>query len=104
MFGVLAIALMVVFPPWLFVYDYPGQSQVRFGEPAYRSARFAGYHAIMGANRPMDGSYLQSVFGLNQNPELRYFSMRIDKDRLWLQFAGVLAVALILTLLLKTRE
>jgi hypothetical protein len=103
----ITITLMVIFPPWLFVYDFPGEDRTMYRHggriPAYYTTRFAGYHAITGQNAPTDQTYLVTVFGLESNTEIRYFSMRIDKDRLWIQLAGALAVTLLLVFLLKSR-
>lgn len=106
--AVLAIALMVVFPPWLFVYDFPGEDRTMYRHggriPSYYTTRFAGYHLITSANTPSNIGYLVNVFSLEPSTPLRFFSMRIDKDRLWIQLGGTLAIALILTALLKSRK
>jgi hypothetical protein len=105
--GAVAILLMVLFPPWYFVYDFPGVSRAAYrpAKPPYYATRFAGYHLITESNRPTDQTYLMQVFGLQPDEtDLRYFSARIDKDRLWLQLAGAVAITVLLCVLFKGRK
>lgn len=101
--GFLAIFGMGLFPPWVFVYNYPGFNTIH-GE---RSERPAGYHSIFGQHVPQDQTSLVTLFNINVNAEprgpyvperdrLQFFSLRIDWTRLTIQ----MVVAVILTSLL----
>ena len=59
--GAIAIALMALFPPWNFVYDFPGDD-FYVNRPAYKAERFAGYYAIWKSNAPTDQSQLAALF------------------------------------------
>jgi hypothetical protein len=69
----------------------------------------AGYYAVWGQHVPTDTTALAQLFSIKPEKyaedrlDLKYFSMRIDKDRLWIQLAGALAVTLLLTALLRSK-
>jgi|KBSSwiStaDraftv2_1062776.scaffolds.fasta_scaffold832549_1 hypothetical protein len=105
--GFLLVLVMVLFPPWIFVYHYePRNVRVSYEQ---RIERPAGYHAIWESHVPSDSTALGSLFSLSTSQfeqdrlDLKYFSMRLDKDRLWIQLAGVTIATLLLTALLYKR-
>lgn len=107
--GVLVIAGIVLFPPWIFVYHYEPIFRGR-GTYDQRIERPAGYHAIWDSHVPTDPTALGQLFSVtnvdryeSDRLDLKYFSMRLDKDRLWIEVAGALIVTLLLTFLLKSR-
>ena len=99
--GTIVIAGMVLFPPWLFVYDPPE------GYILHKTTRPAGYHSLFAQNRALDQTVLSEFFDIpnvQQVASPRYFSMIIDRDRLGVQLGGILAITLLLTLLLKSKN
>lgn len=109
------IAVIILFPPWNYVYSFPGEHLYQRPFPAERSERPAGYHWLFGQHIPTDITYLTWMFDIKPNVEyqgvtvvqfnrLEYFSLKIDKDRLWIQLGGVLVITLLLGFLLKTRK
>ena len=101
------VAGMILFPPWLFIYDPP-----KMYLSVTRTIRPAGYHLLFAPPVPEDQTELERIFGLpaySKAPDynasrLNYFSMVIDKDRLMIQVGGVLAITALLVLLLKVRK
>jgi hypothetical protein len=104
--GVLVIAGMVLFPPWIFAYRYDPSFRPRGFNEQQEIQRPAGYHAIWESHVPSDPTALGQLFSITKTDEadrlnLRYFSMRLDKDRFWIQLVGALLLTLLLTALLK---
>ena len=86
--GVLVILSMALFPPWVYVYNYPGFQIFN----AEHSERPAGYHLIFGEHVPQDQTYLVALFDINttstfrqavmpERSRLQFFSLRIDIAR-----------------------
>lgn len=70
----------------------------------------AGYHAIWASHVPSDPTALGNLFSIENTTryqedrlDLKYFSIRLDKDRLWIQLAGTLIVTLLLAALLRSK-
>jgi len=100
----LAVAIMIAFPPWIFVYHYEPDRSLRGGGSEERIERPAGYLPIWKSHIANDQSYLIGIFGIDPaRSNLKYFSMQLDKDRLWVQLIGVTIITAILTLLLRPR-
>jgi|ERR1044072_2953100 hypothetical protein len=99
----IATALMSLFPPWNFVYDFPGDD-FYVNRPAYKAERFAGYYAIWKSNAPTDQSQLAALFSIpaDQRSSLQYFSIRLNTTRLLVQFTAILLLTVILTILSKS--
>ncbi|HXM51581.1 MAG TPA: hypothetical protein VN956_27315 [Pyrinomonadaceae bacterium] len=106
----LIILGMVLFPPWMFVYNYPGAGPIH----AIHAERPAGHYLIFGQYTPQDPTQLAALFDIdttafhsNVVPErtrLQFFSLRIDGMRLGIQIAMAIILALLLTLILKSRS
>jgi hypothetical protein len=80
-FGFLVLFIAILFPPWLYIFQAPDSPQVE---------RPAGYHLILGQHTPQDAKALSRLFSLQYlNPELEFFSMRIDHTRLMFEIVGV---------------
>ena len=93
--GAVAIAAMALFPPWLFVHQYPEDPRIE---------RFAGYHPIWRANNPTDLTALNDMFQVSGfMGELMYYSIRVDTTRLSIQIAAVLLVTVLLTVLFRRK-
>lgn len=104
--GTIAITAIVAFPSWIYVYHYEPISH-GVGFSPQHIERPAGYHAIWAVHVPTDETALGNLFSiapLYDRLDLKYFSMRLDKDRLWIQLIGVIVVTALLTLLLKDRR
>src|SRR5215216_166618 len=101
--GAIAIALMALFPPWNFVYDFPGDD-FYVNRPAYKAERFAGISAIWKSNAPTDQSQLAALFSIpaDQRSSLQYFSLRLNTTRLLVQFTAILLLTVILSVLSKS--
>lgn len=106
--GFLAVLAMASFPPWVFVYSYPGFNVIH----AERSERPAGYHSIFGQHVPQDQTSLVALFSINVNAEprgpyvperdrLQFFSLRIDWTRLAVQLVAVVLLTSILYFALR---
>jgi len=97
------IAGMILFPPWLFIYDPPKDYLY-----VHKTIRPAGYHLLFARHVAEDQTELARIFGLPPKDydlqRLNWFSMVIDKDRLMIQLGGVLAITVLLVLLLKARK
>jgi hypothetical protein len=103
--GALVIALIVLFPPWVHVYHYEPDPNLRNSGAEERIERPAGYLPIWESHVATDQSYLISLFGIDPpRSNLKYFSMRIDKDRLGIQLVGVVLVTMLLAVLLKSAK
>lgn len=97
MLGAIAIAIITLCPPWIFV----------FQGGALKSERFAGYHPIWQANTPTDASSLAEIFSLHPNmvhEHRELFSIRIDSTRLTIQIVGVLLITFLVTAFLKQKS
>lgn len=103
--GFFVILGMALFPPWLYVYTPPHNSD------AVRAERPAGYHLIFNDHVPQDQAQLLALFSLplgrdiyeSEIVSLRYFSLRIDSLRLEIQIAATLILSAILYLALRSR-
>lgn len=93
------MALIILFPPWLFVFNPPPEGIYR---PATRPA---GYHLLLSPHRAMDSAQLSQIFalGLPKVP-LSLFTVVIDKERLTIQTVGLLIIATLLIILLKDKR
>jgi hypothetical protein len=60
--GITIITLMGVFPPWKYVYDFPGAMVV----PGLRVERPAGYHFIASPPQIPDDKTVAAVFGFDE--------------------------------------
>lgn len=104
--GFLVILIMALFPPWVYVYSPPRDSD------AVRAERPGGYHLIFNDHVPQDQGQLIALFSLplgrtayeSELISLRYFSLRIDSQRLEIQIAATLILAAILYLALRSRK
>jgi len=93
------IAIMFLFPPWLFVFNPPKEG---IYQPATRPA---GYHLILSAHRPMDQVKLSEIFALGfPKVPLSVFTVMLDWRRLAVQVVGVLVVTILLTTALKAKK
>lgn len=100
----LVILGMALFPPWIYVYNPPRDSD------AVRAERPAGYHLIFNEHTPQDHSQLIALFNLptgrtsyeSELGSLRYFSIRIDSLRLEIQIAVTLILTAILYLAFRS--
>jgi hypothetical protein len=105
--GVLVVTTIVLFPPWVYVYHYDPVTHPFRSFSDQRLERPAGYHTIWGSNVPSDTAALGQLFSVTPEKFMedrldpKYFSMRIDKDRLWIQLAGAVIVTGLLVLLLR---
>ena len=93
----LGIAAMMIFPPWVFVYDVPREKRVE---------RFAGYHLISAQHDPQDLAQLTYLFSLNPTDDdirLRYFAIHVDGMRLFVQVSLTLVPTLLIVFILKSR-
>ena len=99
--GTIIVAGMVLFPPWLFVFDPPP------ADDAFRkTTRPAGYHLLFSPHAVEDPTELAHVFNLPPSRVRRLFdfSVVIDRDRMLVQFGGTLAITVLLVFLLKSRK
>lgn len=108
-FAALLVSVMALMPPWRFVYDFPGDefhARALARQPAYKAERFAGYYAIWQSNTPTDQTYLADLFSIpiDDRSGMQYFSMKIDKDKLWIQLGVTLIVTALLVVILKPRN
>jgi hypothetical protein len=88
---------MTIFPPWLYVHEVPNQRPVE---------RPAGYHLLFGQHTPQDIDQLANLFGLTPveyDAKLRYFAMRLDGMRLFVQVGLTLLLIVILLFCLQTK-
>jgi hypothetical protein len=91
--GGLVIAIMALFPPWIFVYKYPEL-------PAME--RPAGYHSLFGQHVPQDPTALAQLFG--SHPVLAFVSLRIDATRLSVQIVAAIVLTAVLYSALRPRR
>jgi hypothetical protein len=100
--GVLIIAGMVLFPPWLLVYEPPHFAASDFN----KTERPAGYHLLFSPHVVEDPTELAHVFNLPPGLARRLddFSVVIDKDRLTVQLGGVLAITVLLAVMLGSKK
>ena len=113
---VLIVAFLVIlgialFPPWIFVYSFPGCCGGAIH--AEHSERPAGYHLIFGQHVPQDRTYLVALFNINMDgwkvpalPErdrLEFFALRIDGTLLIVQLGVAIVLTAILYLALRLR-
>ena|SRR2546425_10532127 len=110
--GVLAVIGIALFPPWVFVYSYPGCCNGVIN--AERSERPAGYHLIFGQHVPQDQTYLVTLFDIDTRAPLRsakvmpertrlqFFSLRIDIARLAVQITAAVLLMAILFLAVRS--
>lgn len=103
--GAIAIAVMALFPPWNYVYDYPGNARY-VNRPAYQSEHAAGYHAIWKVNTPTDQTYLALLFSIptDERSSLQYFSIRLNASKLLVQLAATIVITVILTVFAHSRR
>jgi len=100
--GTIAITAIVLFPSWIYVYHFEPRFAV-YGTAGQRSERSAGHHAIWTAEVATNQAYLARLFSISaDDSRAEYFSIRLDKDRLWLELAGALVVTGLLTVVLKS--
>jgi len=104
--GVIVIAVMALFPPWNYVYEYPGDPRPYNYRPASRIERFAGYHAIWKDHTPSDRTYLAGAFSLrlDDRSSLQFFSVSLNTSRLGLQIGIALVITIMLTALASSRR
>ncbi len=110
--GFLAILGMALFPPWVYVYDYPGCCSGRIH--AQRSERPGSYHLIFGQHIPQDSTGLVALFNIDTTgpkaplipapDRLEFFSLRIDGGRLTVQLVGTLLLTAILYFALRSNR
>lgn len=92
---------MALFPPWLYVYKYPGLPQTE---------RAAGYFPIFEQHAPQDRAALAALFGLPPKDDARmleeaaprFFSLQIDRTRLAVQIGATLILVTILYIALRS--
>ncbi|MGZ8843886.1 MAG: hypothetical protein ACXW18_09505 [Pyrinomonadaceae bacterium] len=92
---------MVLFPPWLFVFDPPAADDV-----FRKTTRPGGYHLLFSPHMAEDEAKLAQVFSLPPARARRLvdFSVVMDRDRLTVQIIGVLVITVLLTVLLKSKN
>src|SRR4051812_16266475 len=93
----LAIAAMTIFPPWVYIHNAPQYKRIE---------RPAGYHLITQNNTPQDITQMAKLFGLetgNWEAQLRFFSVRLDGTRLFIQVCLTLVLTVVLFFILKSR-
>jgi len=101
--GFLIVLGMALFPPWLYVYKYPGLPQTE---------RAAGYFLIFEQHVPQDRAALAALFGLPPQDDARmleeasprFFSLQIDRTRLAVQIGTTLILVTILYLALRSAK
>jgi len=99
--AIAAISLLVLYPPWYYEYEY---EPVRRGEQKAHMTRPAGHHPIWDGV-PNDQTMLINLFAIDgDKSDLRYFTMRIDKDMVWLEIGAILIVGTLLWFLFRTRN
>lgn len=106
---ILAVAMillvcMLIFPPWIFVYQ---PSRDSFGPFSHKATRAAGYHLLFSSHTPQDQTQLTALFGLpssNRWASLSHFSIIIDRDRLYLQLGGLATITVLLLLLTRKKN
>ena len=102
--AIAAITLLVLYPPWYYEYEYEPRTGGRYIEQKQHFTRPAGHHPIWDGV-PNDQTLLINLFGIApEKSDLRYFTMRIDKDKLWLEVGAILVVCTLLWFLFNTRE
>lgn len=107
--GLLIILGMILFPPWVYVFNPPTDLRYRL----VRMERPAGYHLLFNDHSPQDLTQLLARFNLT--PESAYtpayeqsyltlavFSIQIDKNRLTIQIGAVSLLTLILCLAFRS--
>jgi len=60
--GITIISLMGVFPPWKYVYDFPGGANL----PGLRVERPVGYHSIVSPPQIPDDKTIGTLFGFDE--------------------------------------
>ncbi len=60
--GIMIITLMGVFPPWKYVYDFPGGADV----PWLRVERPTGYHPVFSPPQIPDEKTISTLFGFDE--------------------------------------
>ncbi len=94
--GFLIVLGMALFPPWLYVFKYPGLPQTE---------RAAGYFLIFEQHSPQDRAALAALFGAPlDEAERRFFSLQIDRTRLTVQIGATLILITILYLALRSAK
>jgi hypothetical protein len=84
--GAIVIFFMILYPPWLFVFDQP-----RF----IRISRPVGYHSILFDHSPSDAGALVQMFSIDAawtSQILMFTTMKIDSTRLIVQVGGTLII------------
>lgn len=98
----LALGVMFLYPPWLFVLEVPSQSGRVVVETGHRyEERPAGYNLVFGQHMPEDITELNRIFSTKET-SLQYFRLRLDKNRLAVQVAGVLLLVALFWLALRS--
>jgi len=98
----LIAAIMFAFPPWYFDYNY--SSHDRNGGQTMHTQRPAGYHTLWDSHVPSDPSALAQLFAVPlTQASPHYFTVRLDTQRLFTQFAGLSIATILLYLLLRSR-
>lgn len=82
--GLTLMLFMVIFPPWVFVYDF--QRPYREIKDVHME-HAAGYHPIWQTALAATPDELAALFGVA--PRVEFFSMRLDVLRLSIQIAAV---------------
>lgn len=110
--GAIFTLVMLLFPPWLFVYDLPPESHRgiafggdRAGSDSHgheHSERAAGYHFIASQNAPQDAKVLALLFS-NEDINPRYVSVKADVVRLTIQLTGMVLIVGLMLFLLRAR-
>jgi hypothetical protein len=111
--GVVLTLAMLLFPPWLFVYDLPPESHRgislggdKAGSDSHgheHSERPAGYHFIATQNAPQDTKALALLFS-NEDINLRYVSIKADTVRLAIQLTAMILIVGLMIFLLRARQ
>lgn len=106
MAGFLVVLVAVLFPPWVFVYDFPGGYYYRAAVPSERAERPAGYHWLFGQHIPTDQTYLTWLFNLKadnvERNRLGFFALRVDSTRLGFEIGAAILLIGILYLALRS--
>jgi len=95
---------MLIFPPWIFLYE---PSKDSFGPFSHKATRPAGYHLLFSSHAPQDQTQLSALFSLPNSSRWASpsnFSMFIDRDRLYLQLGGLATITVLLLLLMRNKN
>jgi hypothetical protein len=99
--GVVIVALLILYPPWYYEYKYEPPRRAQGNDRRMHLSRPAGHHPIWDGT-PNDQGLLVQLFNIEpEKSDLRFFTMRIDKDILTMEIIGVLIACGLLFLIAR---